>query len=178
MVLRCLTFALLAALLLPSCSWNWCFWKKRKPKFDKGVIQVRVVPASAGKGIPVRARAYEADEGERGDLVANHPVSGDGVVGFVLPMGEEYIIEAHADLDADGRRDRGEPWVEMVGVQPHDLLAPDPGPTPLRLPVSGAVPRSHPAPERQEAPMPGLGLPSILDQLREQAPGLLRDATR
>ena len=75
-------------------------------------------------------------------------------------------------------RDRGEPWVEAQGVQPHDLSAPDPGPTLLRLPVSGAMPRPSPSPKGHEAPMPGLGLPSILDQLRGQAPDLLKDAAR
>lgn len=165
---------LLAAITISACtgcSWSICFWRRSKPKFDKGVFQVRVI-SPYGKQTPVRARAYVLDDGKRDDLVANHPVTGDGVVGFVLPLEEEYEVEAHADLDADGRRDRGEPVASISGLRARALSEPDREPATLRLPGSAREADASPVDSTAEPAMPGLGMPAILDQLRQQAPEL------
>jgi hypothetical protein len=166
---------LLAAITISSCagcSWSLCFWKRSKPKYDKGVFQVRVI-APYGRQTPVRARAYVLDDGERDDLVANHLVSGNGVVGFVLPLEAEYEVEAHADLDADGRRDRGEPVASIGGLRARELSEPEREPVILRLPGAARGSETESADPVEEPAMPGLGMPAILERLRQQAPELL-----
>ena len=162
-------------LLFTGTQCSWLFWWRKKPVYNKGVFQVKLTP-SFGKKIPVRARAYETDEeGARGELVANQLVTGDGVVGFVLPLERDYIIEAHADLDADGRQDRNEPLASIGGLRAHDLSEPDPGPVPLHLPGAGARSQAAPAVMEAEPAMPGLGMPAVLEKIREQTPGLLKE---
>ena len=78
---------------------------------------MKVVPFF-GNDVRVYAQAYERVNGQRGPLVTSKRVTGDGVVGFVLPLDQTYGVRAYADVDQDGKQGPTDPATSVENLRP------------------------------------------------------------
>ncbi len=110
-----------------------------EPRGPQGSFSVKVLPYF-GKDVRVYIQAYERVNGQRGPVLVSKRVTGDGVTGFVLPLGKEYGVRAYADLDADGRSGPGDPSAILDGLQSEEDLNAQGPPHVLTLPGTGESP--------------------------------------
>src|SRR5438094_819216 len=80
----------------------------KTPRGPVGSFTVKVVPFF-GNNVRVRIEAYERVNGNRGPVLVSSRVTGDGVTGFVLPLGKVYGVSAWADVDRDGKKGPDDP---------------------------------------------------------------------
>lgn len=142
-----ITCLLSLIVLLPSCSWLGGLFGKRSA--GQGVLLLQITPWF-GARVPVYAQAYTWEKGRRGDKLTTHRVPEDGSVGFVLPMNQSYGVQAYADLNRNGRRDKNEPAASIENLQPLSPHGSGPqyAPIALRLPGKGV---SRPTTETRPA---------------------------
>src|SRR5688500_11729748 len=74
-----------------------------QPRGPQGYFTVKIVPFF-GNDVRVYAQVYERVDGQRGPVLTSKRVTGDGVVGFVLPLDHTYGVRAYADVDQDGKQ--------------------------------------------------------------------------
>jgi len=124
--------SLVCLLLLSSCA-------TEKPRGPQGSFSVKTVPYF-GNDVRVYVQVFERTNGQRGDMLASRRVSGDGVTGFVLPLGKTYSVHAYADLDHDGKQGPNDPSVNLDGLEPIADIDAQQAPAIVTLPGTGVAP--------------------------------------
>lgn len=156
-----------SALLLPGCAAT-----KPEPAGPKGSFSVEVQPYF-GPDVKVYAEAFPLDGGgNRGPRVALNHVTGDGVTGFVLPIGKKYSVRAFADLDGDKRCGPNDPAATLSDLRPETNPNSSHIPPVLTISTTGAAlpwPQKKPEAPAQEAgiaaePPPEGGVAPVTDE--------------
>jgi hypothetical protein len=157
---------LLCLALLSSCATD-------KPGGPKGSFSVKVVPFF-GNDVHVFVQVFDRTDGQRGPLLSSKRVTGDGVTGFVLPLGRTYSVHAYADLDHDGKQGPADPSANLDGLQPVADINAQQAPAILTLPGTGTAP-DWPGKKSGGDNSPGSSeamLQKAADKVQEASPGL------
>jgi hypothetical protein len=153
-------------LLLSSCA-------TEKPGGPKGSFSVKVVPFF-GNDVHVFIQVFDRTNGQRGPLISSRRVSGDGVTGFVLPLGSTYSVHAYADLDHDGKQGPDDPSSNLDGLKPMADVNAQQAPAILTLPGTGVAP-DWPGKKSDGESAPASNenlLQKGAEKIQEAAPGL------
>jgi hypothetical protein len=124
--------AALCLALLPGCA-------TEQPRGPQGSFSVKVVPFF-GNDVRVYAQAYERVNGQRNTVLTSKRVTGDGVVGFVLPLDHTYGVRAYADVDQDGKQGPADPSTSVENLRPVADVNMQQVPVILALPGAGVAP--------------------------------------
>lgn len=159
--------ALLCLALLPSCA------TQKKPLGPQGSFSVKTVPFF-GNDVHVFVEVSERTNGPRGPVLSSKRVTGDGVTGFVVPLGKIYSVHAYADLDHNGKQGPSDPSATVEGLRPVSDMDAMQAPAILTLPGTGVAPdwpgkklSNDNSPASNEAPQQ-----KAADKVQEASPGL------
>ncbi len=145
------------------------------PRGPVGHFSVKVVPFF-GRDVKVYYTSYERNaDGTRGSNLSGGRVTGDGVVGFVLPAYATYGVRAYADMDGDGRRGATEPTASVEGLKPSTDIQSEEAPVVLTMPGTGIAPEwpsKKTASNPSQNPLDSATIQKGMDKLREAAPDL------
>ena len=137
-----------------------------QPRGPQGSFSVKVVPFF-GNDVRVYAQAYERVNGQRGPVLTSKRVTGDGVVGFVLPLDHTYGVRAYADVDQDGKQGPADPSTSVEDLRPVADVNMQQAPVILALPGTGVSPDW---PRKKNAPgTPATSDDALLQQGLEKA---------